>query len=531
MRKPALLFVATILMYSSMDAQYSTVSFDKNPLVYTRGVPQEFLLFAGDTATQILFNPARAIGFNRSFAFVNYLPGEAILTVAPSPDGPYVYYNDYGTVRYYFLPYTYYNYTQGKTLSFASLLKSENAYWLVQGSNTVSSYSMDGSSDSYFQQPVNPLTMNSSLVVNSYNQTNSQSELRIVNISPIGDYYVGGFVIYDPSNSKSTSSSMNQSSRYSPLLNTYSNSQEGESESRSNIFVVGLEYGISAPLYDFTSSLSYQPAEQKTSSNQVSTSQTVDSNSTPWVSQSYYAQTNDSKVSANVLNAKIFFQKKITIGGADANALLSSDLLYAFNGKTSITLKWYQANRSYSGGGWQGDTLLYSSSKDDDIKSFQWNVTPGIVFKKDFDVFNFVYGALATVGYNNMSSLYPYSSSNASYRENEYTYWNTSIRFPLYANYSPASWFSVNGGLTLYYSYYHSKSDSKLVPGKIVATNPPSQVVESQNSHNTFSSLSSGSNFYFAMKLKHNDDVELQLSFNNNIALTKTWNLSLGYFF
>ena len=45
----------------------------KHFLVHSAGLPEEFLLFAPDTATQILFNPARGNDFSKNFVFINYL--------------------------------------------------------------------------------------------------------------------------------------------------------------------------------------------------------------------------------------------------------------------------------------------------------------------------------------------------------------------------------------------------------------------------------------------------------------------------
>ena len=45
----------------------------KHFLVNSAGLPEEFLLFSPDTATQILFNPARANDFSGNFVFINYL--------------------------------------------------------------------------------------------------------------------------------------------------------------------------------------------------------------------------------------------------------------------------------------------------------------------------------------------------------------------------------------------------------------------------------------------------------------------------
>jgi len=71
--KNVLCFVLLAVVLSNYSfGQLSSTNFNPNILVHSQGLPNEFLLFVPDTATQILFNPARANDYSGSFVYTTY---------------------------------------------------------------------------------------------------------------------------------------------------------------------------------------------------------------------------------------------------------------------------------------------------------------------------------------------------------------------------------------------------------------------------------------------------------------------------
>ena len=104
-------FLLTINIYSQLGYP-EPVTTGKHFLVNSAGLPEEFLLFSPDTATQILFNPARANDFSGNFIFVNYL-------------------SDYAS------SYIYPVYAKHPTFSAAALINIGSAKWLFELTNGI----------------------------------------------------------------------------------------------------------------------------------------------------------------------------------------------------------------------------------------------------------------------------------------------------------------------------------------------------------------------------------------------------------
>ena len=69
-----ILFLFILSCNSNAQNNYSEpLQLNRNFLVNSAGLPEEYLLFVPDSATQILFNPARANNFNTNFIYINYL--------------------------------------------------------------------------------------------------------------------------------------------------------------------------------------------------------------------------------------------------------------------------------------------------------------------------------------------------------------------------------------------------------------------------------------------------------------------------
>lgn len=548
--------------------QLSPTNFNPNILVHSQGLPNEFLLFVPDTTTQILFNPARANDYSGSFVYSTYLANYTKTVSLP------VYYTNYGR-DYVVFPtstmignnesigsnYTMLNspgYTEsfasGKnpTIAVATLLNAFNSKWLLLVTNGIAN--SKGTSDYNSSSGSNN---NNPLYSSSYNSTsdrddkNNLTTFRLSNIflSKMGKSSVGIFASVNSNitntleTTKNSSYNTNVGTNQYYYLSSHITNQNQKKEQDNSQYVLGFEYTLAKDNWDYISRFSYQKSSFLEKRNTFSSNQQNDStywgSSTPPSSSSYKSNSTTINTSSSqnkpfLLSFENYYQQKTTFLSLDGNLFFSANIYYSEGaGKTDRT--YFYGYAAYNNATLTSkDTISGSSDGKFDTDNWGFSFTPGYLFKKNFSDLFLLTGLKLGTGYlkynNTQTELF--SNSSSSYPIFVTSTIKTtfvSLTLPLYVNYSPAEWISIWGGMT--YTYGYNKSVKESSGNTIYDLTNHTAEYYSVNSNYNNSSFQSTKSTFFGLELKHSSGLRVQISFDEDVASFRDWNMSVGYHF
>ncbi len=545
--KTVLCFVLLLVVLSNFTfGQLSPSNFNPNILVHSQGLPNEFLLFVPDTATQILFNPARANDYSGSFVYSTYAADYKRVVYVPL----YPIYDYTNLMRYPY--YTYpipepetvekYSSKKNPTLAVATLFNAFNAKWLLTISNGIGNQKNSDFSNTktYYNDSYYKINYNSYLYNNEAETNASIISIRLSNIfsSKLGKSSFGLFTVFN-TNLESKKNSYT-SSQYRETNNTpiqYSNSlnfQNNNLETNNSFVLVGIELSLAKENWDNILRISYRKSNLNSSSDYSSGYQSYDS--TYYSSSSTYYNRSSSK-NISLMKSELdpyslivenYYQHQTNFLSLEGNFFLSLNGYYSKgDGKGSTTNS--RESVYYSNGTLttKDTSSSYSTDKTDD-KNWGFFVSPGWVARKNFSDLFVLMGIKFLAGYEKYNSAQMFSS-NPDVTINTTKSTNFSFVVPLYLNYSPAEWISFWGGMT--YSYGYTKNESSDILNTLSYNISSSWQTTIGNEKKLNSGYQSVKSTFLGLQLKHPSGVRVQISFDEDVASFRDWNMSVGYHF
>ncbi|MCK9212525.1 MAG: hypothetical protein M0P61_16955, partial [Ignavibacteriaceae bacterium] len=560
--KTVLCFVLLLVVLSNFTSgQLSPTNFNPNILVHSQGLPNEFLLFVPDTATQILFNPARANDYSGSFVYSTYAADFKRNTFLPTVymyDPIYTY--DLRLPPYQIsiqLPPSSGNnetYGSGKnpTVAVATLFNALNSRWLflftngIANQNGTSNYTSSNDSPDYYYQ-----TNHSSSSSNSNSETKEGvTSFRLSNIFSSGTAKksFGVFAVFNNALNNSTGNNANSSLTISGTTPLYYHSSFSNYTNKINAdnsyYVLGLEFTAANEQWDYIARASYQSSTFDFKSTNSTNQQSVDSSyygssSNPVSSTSKSDRTNSYenfiKSEPYTLAFENYFQSKTTLLSLDGNIFLSANVNYT-NGDGKVGGNSFSDNRNYYNGTWTtSGTISNFSEEKYDNKSWGFTFTPGFIIKKSFPDLFLLSGLKLETGYNKHHS----TQTNYYYQSNYYaqgpmflnstlTLKFVTLALPIYINYSPVEWISIWGGMNYSYGYSKRVEDASGNSTSYYSSSSSTQTY-SVNAKNDNSSYQSSKSTFLGLELKHSSGLRVQISFDEDVASFRDWNMSVGY--
>ncbi|MFA6597097.1 MAG: hypothetical protein WCS69_05180 [Ignavibacteriaceae bacterium] len=543
--------------------QLSPTSFNPNILVHSQGLPNEFLLFVPDTATQILFNPARANDYSGSFVYTTYATDYKRNIYLPIV---YIYDPVYITDRMpapqqmpqpsFYSPGNTETYSSGKnpTVAVATLFNAFDSKWLFLFTNGIANQNGTSNYSSSNNYPDSYNQTNISFYSSSSNSETKEgvTSFRLSNIfsTGTGKKSIGVFAIFNSTLNNSIGNSANSSLNISgtiPLFfhSSLSNTINKLNEENSH-YVLGLEFTSTNERWDYIARASYQSSTYNFKNSNTTNQQSVDStyngsSSNPVSSTSKSERTtgyeNFNQSEPYTLAFENYLQSKTTIFSLDGNIFLSANVNYT-NGDGKTGGSSFSNNRNYYNGTWTSSGTISNASKGNyDNKSWGFSFTPGFIIKKSFSDLFLLSGLKLETGYNKQTSAqmnyyYPsdYYAQAPTFLNSTLTLKFVTLALPVYINYSPAEWISIWGGMN--YSYGYSKRVEE-VSGNSTSfySSSSSSQTYSMNSKNDNSTFQSMKSTFLGLELKHPSGLRVQIAFDEDIASFRDWNISVGYHF
>ena len=569
--KTVLCSVLLLLVLSNISSgQSSPGNFNPNILVHSQGLPNEFILFVPDTATQILFNPARANDYSGSFVYSTYLANYTKTVSLP------VYFTNYGRDYVIFPTSTNtgnyesigsnntmfggYGYTEsftsGKnpTIAVATLFNAFNSKWLFVFTNGISNQT--GTSN-YASSNNHPDSYNLTDITTSSSNGNSETKegvtsFRLSNIfsGGTGKKSFGIFAVFNKALNNSTGNNASNSLNISGTIPLYYHSSFSNNTNKINAdnsyYVLGLEYTAANEQWDYIARASYQSSTYNFKNTYTKNQQSVDStyygsSSTPVSSTSKSDRTsgyeNFNQSEPYTLMFENYFQRKATLFSLDGNIFVSVNINYT-NGDGKTGGNSFSNNRNYYNGTWTTSGVISNASEGKyDNKSWGFTFTPGFIIKKSFSDLFLYSGLKLETGYNK----HKYAQMNYDYQLDYYAQAPTLINstltltfvtlaLPVYINYSPAEWISLWGGMNYSYGYSKRVEDASGNSTSYYSSSSWPQNY-SVNSKNDNSSYQSSKSTFLGLELKHPSGLRVQISFDEDVASFRDWNMSVGYHF
>ena len=563
--KTVLCSVLLLLVLSNISSgQSSPSNFNPNILVHSQGLPNEFLLFVPDTATQILFNPARANDYSGSFIYSTYAADfKKNNYIAP------LYYNSYsldGDIIYItptilnknasvatinnLASSTNYSesFTQGKnpTIAVATLFNALNSKWLFLFSNGVSKQKVTTNYNSTDDNVDGSYLTNTSSS-SSHNENEPKYEttsfrLSRIYSSAIGKSSMGVFASFTSNIYSSLNSTSNSSRRVSGSItgNSYSNerSQSEKTEEDNSQYIFGFEFTLAKDNWDYIVRASYQKLTYNWKFRRFTNDRYVDStfnNTTVPPSLSTYksdrssGNNNYNEATPYALVFENFYQSKSTLLSLEGNLFASVNAFYS-KGDGKIGFSDFSKQAYYNNG--VLTTKDSSSSLVDgktDGKDWGVSFSPGYLLKKTFSNLFLMTGINLNMGYMKNTA---HQTEYSSYSSNPTTSTETTkskfvtMALPIYIHYSHADWISFWGGINYFYGY--NKLETERIYNTIYSSNP--QTLFGNSNYSKINYQSSKSTF-LGLELKHPSGLRVQISFDEDVASFRDWNMSVGYHF
>lgn len=274
--KPGILVLLLLMVTGNIFGQnnYSEpLQLNRNFLVHSAGLPQEYLLYIPDSATQILFNPARANNFSTNFIYVDYLSDYILQSSIPLypidmniiPEINLQKSNSFNFPDIYRETFTS---SKNPTFSAVALLNIGGSKWLFELTNGINRFTNSNISRSIENDTYAVMSyelINNSETNNSANDGMTTS-FKISRIFQSGklNFSTGLFGIINRNNIHSFSEDENNDYRFQNLSdstkyrdhdNQYLRNNNDADNSR---YVVGGEFTLNNKYWDYLFTIDYQ---------------------------------------------------------------------------------------------------------------------------------------------------------------------------------------------------------------------------------------------------------------------------------
>ncbi len=549
-------FILSINIYSQ-SGYPEPLRTGKQFLVHSAGLPEEFLLFSPDTASQILFNPARANDFSKNFIYVNYLSDNNYSYYYPIyyTGGEYVVIKETGGLKKaagFNFPQIYqesFATYKSPTFSAAALINSGNAKWLFELSNGINT---SGSSLNYFDnstavtEPRIWYSNNHNTISQENRSDGTLTSFKISRIFKSGDLNLSagafGIILTDNDNGNILNTSENyyfkniipfDSVRYRDYSLASESAQINENGSR---YVIGLEFTAGSGLFDYVGSIDYQFGDNSYKNNHNLNTYSYDSSRYSPDQQWNFQRREEFRTSSvtssqkpSVLNFSNYFRHKLGMIDPDDNAFISVNAFYS-SGNISYLNNYERIYRNYWENEITGDTTTTTNSDNYDINDWGLTVSAGYALGKKVDDLSFLTGfrIIGNVEHLDGLSRFNVGSIEGGFVKESWKPSMFSITLPVYVDYSPAEWVSVFGGINYSYVYRNNKTQQEM--NILFKQSSPSTETNEELTFNTIvHGWHSYKSIYFGCVLRHSSGLRAQFLFDRDITYVPGWNVSLGY--
>lgn len=537
-----LLFTLLVLL-CNLKAQDYPLSFDRNMLANSRGLPNTFLIFSQDTAVAVLFNPARGALYSKRFVFANYLPNSNSPLEINKPK------SSYGNNYYFENPYNQFSNYSGSAISIATLLDIKGSKWLIQVSNNASKSNIEQSTNgrSFYDNYVQ-LTNSTGDYTSDFSR--SLSSLKISKVGKLNDKYfsLGIYALIFPYDRNENNS--RASNKYTPP-DSYGERNEIYSqnvrinEKKSN-FAVGLEYTLASDDWDLITSVMVEKdilnSEITYDLGKIETTQIQSSFSIRNQSDVGNKSIKDEPITLGING---YYQHNAGIITANDHYFISTNLYCGSSNikydQFSQVLYTNKTNGRYTA----NDTTDKSLSQSQKAVNYGTAISFGYLVKGKLIDLDFIIGINPMLGYYVFKNIYPYTNYFNEY-SSDYFYnyspeisqiynfriWSASVQFPIYLNFTPVHWFSLYGGLNHTYVYGIQKRDSYSPTEATYSSKFP---ISNKENHQSLlyrsSYLSTANEVYAGFELRHESGLHVQSAFKGTLSNFTSWNISIGYIF
>ena len=551
-------FLLTINIYSQLGYP-EPVTTGKHFLVNSAGLPEEFLLFSPDTATQILFNPARANDFSGNFIFVNYLSDYASSYVYP------IYYTEVYPITInkkaglhksadFNFPQVYNEYytsSKNPTFSAAALINTGSAKWLLELSNGINTAASSQNYRNIQSTVIDPAVRYYSSDNKNNGENHTDGTITSFKISRIFkanqlNMSVGLYGIL--MTNKSSSGVTHFTEQYSfkdttptDSLNYRDYGLQGETinlDETETRYAVGFEFTAGDNLFDYVGSIDYQFGDNSYNNIDNLDSYSYDSTryspSQPWNTRRTEQFTNtlqNSSHKPSVLNFSNYYRHKLGLILPDDNIFISVNAFYA-SGTVSYKSTDERISLLYSETGTEGDTVNTENSNKYDISDWGVTFSAGYVFPKTIDDLSFLTGLRILGSVEHLDGLSRFRSNTYQSGFMEYVFKPSmfSVTLPVYINYSPAEWVSVYAGLNYSYAYTYEKSKQSM-DNIFRESYSPTETTFNLRYDESNHGWQSYKSIYFGCEFRHPSGLRAQFFFDRDITNVPDWNVSLGWVF
>jgi len=395
--KPASLILIAFILTGNLNAQNDfsePLQLNKNFLVHSAGLPEEYLLFVQDSATQILFNPARANDFSSGFIYVNYLSDYTPQYVIPvyfdnkldpvviGHTGSLQKTNSFNFPSLYTESFTS---SKNPTFSAAALININGAKWLFELTNGLNRNKNLNNSYSYELEnyyPVDRYQTFKRIISGDTIVDEMTTSLKISRIFQSGEmnYSIGLYGIINKANVNSLTGFDDNEYRLSinpdgSQYRTYlvSNTRQNDRTNNSR-YVIGGEFTINHKFWDYLVSVDYQFGDNSLNSISSEDFVTVDSAyqpGQPWsviIHSRRIDEDNQTSQKPAFFNISNYFRHLINLLTPGDNIFLSLNLFFS-SGKISYKNLSKYFETAGSGGIFTSDSSQVTNTYKADIKN------------------------------------------------------------------------------------------------------------------------------------------------------------------
>lgn len=523
-------------------SQSSSDEVISNPFALTYGVDTRLSLVTPDTGAQILFNPARAIKYNRQFIAGKYDADPVYYTRVYSP----VYYELDNNYR---VAFDYANSTRSSlyvsqstpSVDIALLQKAGDSFWLLQITNLTDIYSSENSTSS------NILTSGSNR--NRFRETQSYSDndvsktkIRLSRVVSFEDFAFsyGLFGKYIP-DSRENSSLSTTSDTYASTGSSYIRNENSRYSSMMEQpkYSLGAEVSMADDQADALLTVEMTLGEMKQRSSQGDDDISMDSSGSYKYRRVYKRNSSFTSVSDPVaLLVNGYYGRRTSIMDLPLDMFVSFHTGYTI-GDFDLTSEYsyiyrYQYDTTVAG----GDTLIVDAAGSVERNDYTASIFTGALTTIDLDelkiqtglVGEFYYGenVVGQVGYN-------YDSEFMLLKYN-YTRYGAEFLIPVMITYDPAEWCTIFSGLNIRTSLSREETKYASLPfNKHFRTFYSSNINANQSLHqsgfmkNVY--YTSYNTAFVNIQLQHRSGFKLQFAFKNDFTRFREWGISAMYFF
>ncbi|MCK9409199.1 MAG: hypothetical protein WCX28_14570 [Bacteriovoracaceae bacterium] len=546
MKKLPILLILLIVGSLDVRAQFfNSNELTSNPFSLLYGVDPQLTLFTPDTGAQILYNPARAMSYQRQFVVGKY-------------DGyPQYNYFSYGNDVLFsetennirvtierLSPPTTYVYVPSPTIDMAVLKRSDDGYWLIQFANIVNG--SGNKSNSTSSRIILTTQTNSSVRSSEIDNSFSKTRLKISKIFSLGErmYSYSLFGFYLPNTQQSILSS-SEMERTENTNNVYSrtNTSSLNGKQADPKYAVGIEMSFADNVSDLLVLLQVtkgksEHIDETVSEYKYSYRYTDSINNSNSNNSTLSAHTYRSVLDPTSINISGYYHRALSLFGIPSGGFISVNAEYLYG---DISLSTKRRNYSYSRYGNSnptGDTSFTEASGNIESSNSGMHLSAGVISGFDLEDLKVQTGLVPQLFYSTSTNgqIGYYFSNEQTLTKYDNTYYKYEILIPLMIEYSPSEWCTIFSGMNTRYSIYTNDSEYKSLPLTTFYVSSSggtsNQSLTTQNNgRSSNTNYYSSTSLFFNAQLQHRSGLKFQFSFKEDISKFKELGLSILYFF